>query len=176
MPSSGPPVRKMGEVLDLRTNHDIRDYGEFMSHTKLARFMGSNRLGLVAYLTGVAINVTFAQLVPPFYALAAVNAWQSGVGFVNRHCIRKEIKRRFNEDPRLKDLFKGRRRRAVFTGVCLKVFTAVLDLGLEDLGSMADAFVKHEGVDPDDLLPSAIIDDFKSEYPNLATADSALHT
>lgn len=74
---------------------------------------------------------------PPFYALAGVNAWQSSEGLVNRHCAKKKIKRRVNEDPQVKDLFKGRRRRAVFTGVYLKVLTAGLGLGLDDLGSVA---------------------------------------
>ncbi|OJJ79267.1 uncharacterized protein ASPGLDRAFT_40128 [Aspergillus glaucus CBS 516.65] len=111
-----------------------------MSHTKFVRSTGSNRLALAASFTGLTINVTLAQLMPPFYALAGVNAWQSSVWLVNRHCAKKEIKRRVNEDPQVKDLFKGRRRRAIVTGVCLKVLTAGLGLGLDDLGSLADAY------------------------------------
>lgn len=110
-------------------------------------------------------------LMPPFTAVAAANLWQSVVGLINRQHIKNDVNR-FNRcikvDPQLKKLLKNHRRRAIFTGVCLKVLTAGLAIGLNDLGSIANAFMKLDSTVPPDDLPSKVIEHFKAECPNIA--------
>ncbi|KAJ5794141.1 hypothetical protein N7457_000740 [Penicillium paradoxum] len=175
MPSSGLTLRKLGEVLNLCTKRDVRDHRRSMSDNALARSMGSNRLGLAGALTGATISLTLAPYMPPLCALAAVNIWQGCVTMINRHRSKEDIHHRVKKDPRLNALFKSGRRRALFIGVCLKVFTAGLGMGLDDLGAVTTAFVTHEGVVPDSQLPSTIVEHFKEGHPRIATADSIIH-
>jgi len=79
---------------------------------------------------------------PPLYALEAANAWQTGVTFINRHRFKQEVECRVEMDARLSTLFKSGRRKTAFIGVCLKICTAGVGLGLDDLCSVADAFIK----------------------------------
>lgn len=175
MPSTSHVARTVGEVLSLRTKRDIRDNRTTMSNVQVARNINSVRFAVAGSLTALIINSSLALLMPPFYAIASVNLWQSGVALTNRHRVKDEINRRVKADPQLKILFKDRRRRAIFTGVCLKVFTAGLAMGLDDLGSIADAFVKLDGTVPPDEMPSKVMEHFKAEFPKIATADNGLH-
>ena len=165
----------MGELLSLRTKRDIRDNRTTMSNAQVARHINSVRFAVAGSLTALVINSSLALLMPPFYAISSVNLWQSGVALTNRHRVKDEINRRVKADSQLKKLFKGRRRRAIFTGVCLRVFTAGLVMGLDDLGSIADAFVKLDGAVPPDELPSKVIEHLKAECPNLAAADNGVY-
>lgn len=116
---------------------------------------------------------------PPFTAVAAANLCQSVVGLLNRQRIKNEANHRIKDDvncinrcikaePQLKKLFKNNQRRAIFTGVCLKVLTAGLAIGLNDLGSIANAFMELDSTVPPDDLPSKVIEHFKAECPNIA--------
>lgn len=162
--------------MNLCTKRDVRDHRKSMSNKALARAMGSNRLGLAGALTGAVISLTLAPLMTPFYALAAVNVWQAGVTTINRHRLKEDIRLRVKEDPQLRTFFKNGRRKALFIGVCLKVFTAGLGMGFDDMGAVASAFAAHEGVVPDDKLPSTIVEHFKANNPHATVADKVIHT
>lgn len=174
MPSTSHIARNIGEVLSLRTKRDIRDNRTTMSNAQVARHINSVRFAVAGSLTALVINSSLALLMPPFYAIAGVNLWQSAVALTNHHRAKDEINRRVKADPQLKKLFKDRRRRAIFTGVCLKVLTSGLAIGLDDIGSIADAFMKLDGAVPPDEMPSKVIEHFKAEFPNLAAADDGL--
>ncbi|KAJ5482147.1 hypothetical protein N7475_000959 [Penicillium sp. IBT 31633x] len=154
MPSSDLSLGKFGEVLNLCTRRDVRDHRGSMSHNDLARSMDSNRLGLAGALTGVAISLTLAPYMTSFYAIAKMNVWQTGVTFINRHRVKEDIRYRVTKNPQLTALFNNGRRKTLFIGVCLKVSTAGLGLGLDDMGAVATASATHEGMVPDNQLPS----------------------
>ena len=175
MSSSSQSIRKLGEILALRTQSDIRDRPKSLSHNELARSILSNRLGLAAATTGCIINTCIGKVMPPFYALASVNAWQVGVKVVDRHRLKRETKIRIAQDPRLNALFEKGHDTAIVIGVCLKVFTAGVGLGLDNLGAVLDAFVKLEGSVPSKQLPSAIIASFQHDHPHIADVDKAVH-
>lgn len=176
MGSSSQDIRKWGEVLGLRTQKNIRDRPQSLSNNELARSILSNRLALAAATTGCLINTCIAKAMPPFYALASVNAWQVGVKVVDRHRLKRETKIRLAKDPRLNALFTEGHDKAIAIGVCLKVCTAGVGLGLENLGAVLDAFVKLKDSVPSDQLPSAIIASFQADHPRIAAADKAVHT
>lgn len=143
--------------MGLTTQGDIRDRPKKLSDKDLARSLVSNRMGLSAASTGLLINSCITKVMPVFIFPTTINAWQVGVKVVDLYRLARETKIRIASDPRLNALFSAGHEKAVAIGVCLKVCTAGVGLGLDNLEAVLNAFTKLQGSVSGKQLPLAII-------------------
>jgi hypothetical protein len=107
-----------------------------------------------------------------FYVLAFVIGWQTNVGFVNRHCHKKEIKRHIQDN-----LFsKNSHRRAASPAAVSQLHQWEFLLSFDDLGTVANSSREYEGMVLGGQPPSTIVDYFPAEPSIAPPADGALHT
>lgn len=174
MGSSSKKLRRIGQALGLTTQSDIRDRAKSMSDEALARSLASNRMGLSAASTGLLINSIITKVMPVFVFPATLNAWQFGVKVVDLYRLTRETKIRIASDPRLNALFTAGHDKAVAIGVCLKVLTAGVGLGLDNLEAVLNAFERLQDSVPGKHLPLAIIASLKSDY-HITAVDKVVH-
>ena len=171
---SSSKLRRIGEALGLTTQGDIRDRPKKLSDKDLARSLVSNRMGLSAASTGLLINSCITKVMPVFIFPATINAWQVGVKVVDLYRLARETKIRIASDPRLNALFSAGHDKAVAIGVCLKVCTAGVGLGLDNLEAVLNAFTKLQGSVSGKQLPLAIIASLKSDH-HFTALDKVVH-
>ena len=141
--------RSAVEILNLKTNHNLKgDLGQVDDH-KLLQYQGSTRRALASSVTGVVINSALAVACPIFAVGAAINLVQLGVSAANRHRVRREIDERTQDDEKFSQLLKEKdhRWRDIALGCGIKGACIAATCGIVGVDGILDNFTQlaHEG-------------------------------
>ncbi len=144
---AGHLAKRTVEILNLKTEKSLKD-GEpnQLSNDELMAKNSSTRRSVASAVLGAAINIGLSVACPPFAAAAVINTWQLAVSCTNRHRIKREVKRRKQDDKNFKAMYKAcdRPTRDVAIGCCIKSGFAAIGMGIVGFDHIADAF-QHVG-------------------------------
>ncbi|KAJ0122266.1 hypothetical protein J7T55_002778 [Diaporthe amygdali] len=181
-----PLHRRLPAVLKLRPDPRLMSssHRSWLSPEMLMEFESELRRSIASSATGVVVNSAIASACHLFAFSAAINLWQTVVGAINLHKVRKEIKKRIKALPELKAIFAegkawGPRLWDITIGIFTKLAFTTLAAGLSGDESIADAFVEefdHSHTNTELAHVTEAFQNLKAAHPHMDHFDQFFHS
>lgn len=180
-----PRYRRILAALKLRPHPAIMSSSlrSCFSPQELMELQSELRRSIASSSTGVVINAGIASVCSLFAFPAAINLWQTVVGAISLHKVRKEMKKRIKQFPELKAIFDKAKSWGPFLqditiGIFFKLAFTAGGCGLIGSRSIAQAGVEkfcqsHLTASLDHV--NHAFNNLKTAHPHMSQLDQLLH-